>query len=294
MGVLLITHDLRLAFGTCDRVHVFYAGSLLEVASSADLEHEPLHPYSHGLLLSEPPADRKLREMLSIPGSVPAPDDVAGGCAFAPRCRWATAVCTESTPALVSVGNDRWSRCLRLADIRDEMAEIRARVEIGVDEVPAPDDPTRSAGPGREVVKQFDNGKEGVRAVDGVSIKSGPGRAWASWVSPAVGRPRWRGCSSGLETASGGEIEIDGVAATDWSAMSRRDARRLRSTVQMVFQDPYSSLNPMRTIGWTLQEAIRTHDPKASDIPAQVVEPARDGRSARQLRPTEAGGPLWR
>ena len=68
MGVLLITHDLRLAFGTCDRVHVFYAGSLLEVASSADLEHEPLHPYSHGLLLSEPPADRKLQAMLSDPG----------------------------------------------------------------------------------------------------------------------------------------------------------------------------------------------------------------------------------
>ncbi|WP_406485939.1 dipeptide ABC transporter ATP-binding protein [Streptomyces phaeochromogenes] len=270
MGVMLITHDLRLAFGTCDRVHVFYAGSLLEVAPSADLEHEPLHPYSHGLLLSEPPADRKLREMLSIPGSVPAPDDVADGCAFAPRCRWATDVCTESAPELVSVGGGRWSRCVRLADIRDEMVEIRSRVEAGVDELPTPDQTRDQLVQVRDVVKQFDNGKGGVRAVDGVSINIAAGQSVGIVGESGSGKTTLARMLIGLETASGGEIEIDGVSATDWSALSRRDARRLRGTVQMVFQDPYSSLNPMRTIGWTLQEAIRTHDPKAADMSAQV------------------------
>ncbi|MFJ2758834.1 dipeptide ABC transporter ATP-binding protein [Nocardioides sp. NPDC087217] len=272
MGVMLITHDLRLAFGTCDRVHVFYAGSLLEVAPSADLEHEPLHPYSHGLLLSEPPADRKLREMLSIPGSVPAPDDVAGGCAFAPRCRWATEVCIETRPEMVGVGEQRWSRCLRLPEIRDEMAEIRARVEVGVDEV-TPSDGTRDQLiQVRDVVKQFDNGKQGVRAVDGVSMGIGAGRSVGIVGESGSGKTTLARMLIGLETASTGEIEIGGVAANDWSALSRRDARRLRSTVQMVFQDPYSSLNPKRTIGWTLQEAIRTHDPKATDVSARVAD----------------------
>lgn len=270
MGVMLITHDLRLAFGTCDRVHVLYAGSLLEVAASADLEHEPLHPYSHGLLLSEPPADRKLREMASIPGSVPAPDDVAGGCAFAPRCRWASAQCTESRPELVDLGNQRWSRCLRLAEIRDEMAEIRARIEVGVDEVSG--DTRGQLIQVRDVVKQFDNGKQGVRAVDGVSMGIGIGQSVGIVGESGSGKTTLARMLVGLETASGGDIEIDGIAVTDWSTLSRRDARRLRSTVQMVFQDPYSSLNPMRTIGWTLQEAIRTHDPKATDVSARVAD----------------------
>jgi peptide/nickel transport system ATP-binding protein len=272
MGVMLITHDLRLAFGTCDRVHVFYAGSLLEVAPSADLEHEPLHPYSHGLLLSEPPADRKLREMLSIPGSVPAPDDVAGGCAFAPRCRWATSQCTGSQTELVGLGNQRWSRCLRIADIRDEMAEIRARIEVGVDQAASPVCPHDQVVQVRDVVKQFDNGKQGVRAVDGVSMSIGIGQSVGIVGESGSGKTTLARMLVGLETASGGHIEIDGIPATDWSALSRRDARRLRSTVQMVFQDPYSSLNPMRTIGWTLHEAIRTHDPKAPDIPARVAD----------------------
>ena len=152
------------------------------------------------------------------------------------------------------------------------MAEIRARVELGADEVPPPDDSRDQLVQVRDVVKQFDNGKEGVRAVDGVSIDVGAGQSVGIVGESGSGKTTLARMLVGLESASGGEIVIDGVAATDWSAMSRHDARRLRSTVQMVFQDPYSSLNPMRTIGWTLHEAIRTHDPKAADIPAQVVE----------------------
>ena len=98
MSLILITHDLRVAFAICDRIYVLYAGSLVEVGSSAELDAEPLHPYSLGLLLSEPPAERRTGELVAIPGSVPAPDDVAGSCTFAPRCRWAAPPCTEESP----------------------------------------------------------------------------------------------------------------------------------------------------------------------------------------------------
>lgn len=271
MGVVLITHDLRLAFGTCDRVHVFYAGTLFEVAPAAGLEREPLHPYSHGLLLSEPPADRKLREMVSIPGSVPAPDDVDGSCAFAPRCRWVEESCRETTPPLVEVGTGRWSSCVRLGEIRDEMAVIRARVEVGVSEAAAPDEfaPLIRV---RDLHKQFGSGKRSVRAVAGVSMDIGVGQSVGIVGESGSGKTTLARMLIGLESASGGDIEIDGIPATDWSELSRRDAQRLRSTVQMVFQDPYSSLNPTRTIGWTLREAIRTHDPKATDIAARATD----------------------
>src|SRR4051812_18725662 len=91
MGLVLITHDLRVAFSTCDRVYVLYAGSLLEVAPAAAVEAAPLPPYTLGLLLSEPEVDRRRATLEAIPGKVPAADEVADRCAFAPRCAWAAA-----------------------------------------------------------------------------------------------------------------------------------------------------------------------------------------------------------
>jgi peptide/nickel transport system ATP-binding protein len=127
-GLVLITHDLRVAFAMCDRIYVLYAGSLLETAPADELEAEPLHPYSHGLLLSEPPAGHRVRDLVSIPGSVPAPDLVAGSCPFAPRCRWATAACEQAAPpltevalidaALAGVPRGRLSACVRRAAAR--------------------------------------------------------------------------------------------------------------------------------------------------------------------------------
>src|SRR5262249_57136158 len=77
MGLIMITHDLRVAFAMCDRIYVLYAGSLLEVGPASALEEEPRHPYTLGLLLSEPPGDRRLRVLPSIRGPVPRPDEVA-------------------------------------------------------------------------------------------------------------------------------------------------------------------------------------------------------------------------
>ena len=104
MGLVLITHDLRVAFAMCDRIYVLYAGSLLEIAPAAELEAEPLHPYSHGLLLSEPPADHRVRDLVSIPGSVPAPD---AGRRHRARSRRAAGgprpACEQAAPPLAEV-----------------------------------------------------------------------------------------------------------------------------------------------------------------------------------------------
>ena len=103
MSMILITHDLRLAFSTCDRVYVLYAGSLLEVGDAKGVESDPQHPYTLGLLLSEPPAEKRVPRLIAIRGSVPRPDDVADRCAFADRCDWArTYVEPQSPPSLKS------------------------------------------------------------------------------------------------------------------------------------------------------------------------------------------------
>jgi peptide/nickel transport system ATP-binding protein len=274
MGLILITHDLRVAFAMCDRIYVLYAGSLVEAAPAAELQAEPLHPYSHGLLLSEPPADHRVRELAVIPGTVPSPGQVAGSCTFAPRCRWAAGMCRESAPALAEVtlpeiGPGRLSACARLAEIRAEMSEVREQAEQEAHTAPA-----GRAESGlisvRDVRKVFRQGGRTVAAVDGVSLEVGAGESVGLVGESGSGKTTLARLLVGLERVTSGEITIDGTGASDWAALSPAERRRLRGIIQIVFQDPYSSLNPVRTIGATLAEAITTHNPKARAVPAQV------------------------
>jgi peptide/nickel transport system ATP-binding protein len=267
MGLILITHDLRVAFGTCDRVYVLYAGSVVEAAQAADLDREPLHPYSQGLLLSEPDGERRVRELVAIPGSVPAPDDVAGCCSFVPRCRWAAPPCRAGAPPLSEVGPGRVSACVRLPEIREEMAAERTRAQIVAVTAPARRDATPLIDV-RDVGKVFGS----VRAVDSVSIQVGEQEIVGLVGESGSGKSTIARMLVGLERATAGDIVIDGISAGDWSRLSARDRRKLRGTVQMVFQDPSSTLNPMRTVGATLTEAITAHDPTVRRVAAMLDE----------------------
>jgi peptide/nickel transport system ATP-binding protein len=271
MGLILITHDLRVAFAMCDRIYVLYAGALIEVGPSGAVEAEPLHPYSHGLLLSEPPPDHRVRELVAIPGSVPSPDEVAGSCTFAPRCRWAAPVCRDGTPPLAQVTPERRSACVRLPEIRADMAALRARAEReAYPPVVAPS--TSGLIHVENVHKVFVSGGRPVNALEGVSLKVGPNESVGLVGESGSGKTTLARMLVGLEHATSGEILIDGIPASNWTALSGKNRRTLRSTVQIVFQDPYSSLNPMWSIGWTLSEAITTHDPKAKKVGAQVAD----------------------
>jgi peptide/nickel transport system ATP-binding protein len=269
MSLILITHDLRVAFVMCNRIHVLYAGSMAEVGAASDLEEEPLHPYTNGLLLSEPPADHRVRELVAIPGSVPAADDVANCCTFAARCRWANDRCREGSPPLVEVAPERLSACVRLPEIRAEMVGMRIRAEAEARESPGevPDDTLITV---RDLHKVFRNGRRSVAALDGVSLAIGPNESVGLVGESGSGKTTLARVLIGLETATTGEVVIDGIDASDWSKLSATERRHLRGTVQIVFQDPYSSLNPMRTIGGTLREAITTHQPGAKNVAAQV------------------------
>ncbi len=107
MGVLFITHDLGVVAELADRVHVMYAGRIVEKATVAEIfsDEGPLHPYARGLLESRVRRDLKGRELPSIPGSVPRPVDLPPGCHFAPRCPKAGPRCLREAPELVAVGN---------------------------------------------------------------------------------------------------------------------------------------------------------------------------------------------
>ena len=117
MGLILITHNLRLAFSTCQRIYVLYAGSLLEVGDAAAVERQPFHPYTLGLLLSEPPADVRVTRLVAIRGSLPRAADVVDSCGFADRCDWAQPNCRAGKPALAPRDAGRLTACVRQNEI---------------------------------------------------------------------------------------------------------------------------------------------------------------------------------
>jgi len=116
MAIVLITHDLGVVAGMCDRVHVMYAGRLVEVAETRALFHDPQHPYTRGLLRSVPNLKSDPDERLaSIDGSPPDLAALPGGCAFAPRCELRVERCQDSRPLLEPVGaDDRRAACFEI------------------------------------------------------------------------------------------------------------------------------------------------------------------------------------
>lgn len=277
MSLILITHDLRLAFSTCDRVYVLYAGSLLEVGGARGVESDPRHPYTLGLLLSEPPAEKRVPRLIAIRGSVPRPDDVAGRCAFADRCDWAADICRAAKPDLSEVALGRSSACVRLPDIECEMRTLRQRA---LEPVPAkPTDNTHNVPlvRVRDLTKTFQLSRgQHVHALKGVSIDIAPGESIGLVGESGSGKTTLGRCIVGLEMPTSGMIEVEGVPVADYSKLSREARSRVRRTIQMVFQDPYSTLNPRHSVRRSLSEALRAADHHGKDAGARVLSLLRD------------------
>jgi peptide/nickel transport system ATP-binding protein len=272
MGLILITHDLRVAFSVAERVYVLYAGALVEVSKASSLEQEPLHPYSLGLLLSEPSTGFRQAQLLAIDGSVPAPDEVIDQCSFASRCRWAQEQCVAGPPPLRKVEPDRFSACIRLEEIRETMTSVRREVRAPAVEKP----PRADIGSFlvvRDVQKIFAAQRGGlVRALDGVSITVGVNESVGIVGESGSGKTTLGRCLVGLERPTAGQIDIDGIDASDYSKLTRAQRARLRSTVQIVFQDPYSSLDRTETVGAALREVLAVNKVPSEGMNARVDE----------------------
>ena len=111
MAMVLISHDLGVVAENCDRVAVMYAGRVVEKAPARELFEDPRHPYANGLIGALPPLDGERRRLTAIAGTVPDPRDMPAGCAFAPRCNLAAAMCKASSPPLVPIDGVRDVAC---------------------------------------------------------------------------------------------------------------------------------------------------------------------------------------
>jgi peptide/nickel transport system ATP-binding protein len=159
----------------------------------------------------------------------------------------------------VSVAPDRRSACVRIGELRQEMRTIRAvRHESAEAAVPAVAEPLIAV---TGLTKIFSSGGHGrrheVAALREVALAVAAGESVGLVGESGSGKTTLGRCLVGLETPTAGSIRIDGIDASDYGKLDHASSERLRGTVQMIFQDPYSSLNPVRTIGSTLGEAIR-------------------------------------
>lgn len=278
MGLVLITHDLQLAFGTCGRVLVMYAGSLLEEATPERLQRQPGHPYTRGLLDAEVPVGRRKAELRGIPGRVPRADEVADRCTFASRCAFVDAECLAGRPPLQDVAGESGQRtaCVRFAAVRNELAVTAADAAGGADV------PVEPAGEVlvdvRQLTKRFVTRRQrrsggGTTALDEVTLQLREGRTLGVVGESGSGKSTLGRCLLGLERPEAGRIELAGHDVSDYTRLSRADLRRVRGLIQCVFQDPYSSLNAAHTVGFALEEALRQRsDADGADTAGEVTQ----------------------
>ena len=260
MGVLFITHDLGVVSAVADRIYVMYAGSVVESGPACAVLRRPQMPYTMGLLRSLPRRGSTRGALEPIPGHPPQAGARLPGCPFAPRCEFRIARCEASVPDLVQRGGARMARCFRSDSIasrhrviqgQSTTAEARQRspalayIEVRGLTKHFP----LSAGP-------FAGSRRMVRAVDDVALDVGRGEVLALVGESGSGKTTMGRCILRLEDPTAGRIVFDGIELT---RLSRRELKPLRRRMQIVFQDPFSSLNPQLTIGEAIGEPIRVH-----------------------------------
>ncbi|UFN48322.1 ABC transporter ATP-binding protein [Roseomonas sp. OT10] len=123
MSVVLVTHDLGVVAGTCDRVAVLYAGRVMETGPTERLFARPSHAYTLGLLRSLPDAAHARQRLQGIPGVPPDPAALPQGCRFLPRCAYAVPACRPGQPPLLEVAEGQDSACVRARELLEEAPE---------------------------------------------------------------------------------------------------------------------------------------------------------------------------
>ncbi|VTT85781.1 Oligopeptide transport ATP-binding protein OppF (TC 3.A.1.5.1) [Halorubrum sp. DM2] len=282
LTIAFITHDLPLIASLADRMAIIYAFQFAEIGPRNDIIQRSAHPYTRALLNATPNLDAPLSEMKPIEGEGPAPINVPSGCRFHPRCPLATEECRTDDPPLVShEGTDHRSACHHWDEAREEIPLNFGEDSLDVEAVESPGD--SESGARRRVsdeppllslddvevhfeeeqgfVEGLFNDSRVVRAVDGVDLdieeqdlvcllgesgcgKTTLGKTMIGLQEPTGGSVKFRGQDVWEAKSGGGEIPYDDI----------------RSSLQIIHQDPGSALNPNRRIVDILAEALRhTH-----------------------------------
>ena len=260
MAVLLITHDLGIVAETADRVAVMYAGQIVESATCGDFFGDPRHPYSRKLFNSLPSSLKRGKRLAVIEGSVPSLRQRFTGCRFANRCDQVESRCREQVPQWGEVTSGHGARCFLAEALPPEVLEQEDHQETASEQQSLLDvKGLQVLFPIRKGILRRTVGN--VRAVDGVDLAVDKGRTLALVGESGCGKTTVGKSILQLIRATDGVVEFQGERLDHLKGAS---LRAKRADVQIVFQDPYSSMNPRMAVIDIIAEGLRAQNKAGS------------------------------
>jgi len=282
-SLLLITHDISVIFESCDSVAIMHASQVAERGSTTAVQDNPRHPYAFMFKEAFPDIREPKRDLEVIEGYPPELMGDVDFCSFADRCPWAVEECRQGAPATEDVGDDpgHAAACVR-ADEAYELyrAEQTAGAEPAPDEAPASSgslDTSGTAGAGesdgppllelRNLEKYFEESRNvldvlrrrdpsPVQAVDDVSLTLRENESTAVIGESGCGKTTLLLTLIGLHDPTGGDVYYRG---TPFSEFDKSDWKEYRRNVQVIFQDPFNSLDPKMTVEESMKEPLKIH-----------------------------------
>ena len=246
VGAVYVSHDLAVVADIANTIGVMYAGRLVELGPAARVFRAPGHPYTRGLLRAIPSPTRA-HVLEGMEGQPPRPGARPGGCCFGTRCEFAVAACETEFPAASELdGTAHWARCIRAAEVcrLPALGELPLREHLPLVQADRP-------------LLRID----ALSAVYGdkpvlydVSVDVHPQRCLAVVGESGAGKTTLARCIVGLHSSWSGAIEFDGNAVAHDRRRRPRDVIR---SLQYVFQNPYTSLNPRKTVGRLVEQPLR-------------------------------------
>jgi peptide/nickel transport system ATP-binding protein len=290
MSVLMITHDLGVVAETCDRVAVMYAGEIVEEGPVEEIFHDPSHPYTYTLLESIPTEDKD--RLTPIEGNVPDLIDMPDGCHFAPRCPWAVEDCTQGEIPFLDHGPDdvdHRAKCI-LEDFDESEYGTDTDLSAGGTEIgdrlaEVSDLKKHFSRADGYLDRLLSDEIESVKAVDSVTFDVYEGETLGLVGESGCGKSTAGRAMLRLLEPTDGTVVFAGNDITDLSDGELRERRR---DLQMIFQDPMSSLDPRMTVGQIVGEPLQIHDLPDESPPAGTSK--REQRRKRVNELLEAVG----